>query len=147
VVVLRTFSKLYGLAGLRIGYGVMEGALAEMLNRIRLPFNVNSLAQKAAAAALSDDEHVAKTLASVREGLEYLYARLSRMGVKYFPTQANFILFDTGRNAMEVFERMLRQGVIVRDMTSYGLPTCIRVSVGSMDENARFARALSKVLS
>ena len=146
LVTLRTFSKLYGLAGLRVGYGVMPAALVEGLNRIRQPFNVNLLAQVGARAALADREFVAQTLDLVHSGLDYLYAELDRLGLTYHPTQANFFLIDMQRDAQAVFEAMLRQGVIVRSMKSYGFPRCIRVNVGTADENRRFIAALGAVL-
>ena len=146
VVTLRTFSKLYGLAGLRVGYGVMPAALVEGLNRIRQPFNVNLLAQIAARAALGDREFVARTLRLVHTGLDYLYTELDRLGLAYHPTQANFFLIDMQRDAQAVFEAMLRQGVIVRSMKSYGFPRSIRVNVGTVDENRRFITALRTVL-
>ncbi|MBI5896675.1 MAG: histidinol-phosphate transaminase [Desulfobacterales bacterium] len=146
VVTLRTFSKAYGLAGLRVGYGVMDARLAELLNRVRMPFNVNSLGQVAATAALDDSAFLQKTLATVHQGLDFLYAELSKRGLRYFPTQANFFLIDVGRPADEVFQALLRQGVIVRSMRAYGYPTYIRLSVGLPEENLRFLRALDAVL-
>jgi histidinol-phosphate aminotransferase len=147
VVTLRTFSKAYGLAGLRVGYGVMPAALQELLNRIRQPFNVSSLAQIAAIHALDDTAFLDKTLRVIHEGLDYLYGELDKMGLRYFQTQANFFLIDVKRNAAEVFEKMLRQGVIVRSMVSYGFPEYIRINSGLPEENARFVHALKIVLS
>ena len=146
VVTLRTFSKLYGLAGLRVGYGVMPALLAQGINRIRQPFNVNLLAQIGARAALSDRAFVAATLELVHTGLDYLYAELGAMGLTCFPTQANFFLIDTGRDAQAVFEAMLRKGVIVRSMRGYGFPQYIRVNVGTPDENRRLIEALRAVI-
>ncbi|QTA89810.1 histidinol-phosphate transaminase [Desulfonema magnum] len=146
VVTLRTFSKIYGLAGLRIGYGVMPEQVAEVLNRIRMPFNANSLAQVGAAAALDDDDFIKKTRSTIYEGLDFLCDALDRLGIRYFPTQANFFLIDVKKNANEVFEDMLRQGVIVRSMISYGFPEYIRVNVGLHEENVRLIRALETVL-
>lgn len=146
VVTLRTFSKAYGLAGLRIGYGVMPTELQELLNRIRQPFNVSSLAQIAAIHALDDAEFLNKSLQVVHEGLDFLYAELGKMGLRYFPTQSNFFMIDVKRNAAEVFEKMLRQGVIVRSMVSYGFPEYIRINAGLPSENTRFIRALKAVL-
>lgn len=146
VATLRTFSKAYGLAGLRVGYGVMDAALAELLNRIRMPFNVNSLAQIAATAALDDDDFLEKTLGVVHQGLDDLYAQLAKRGLPFFPSQANFFLIDVKQPADEVFERLLRQGVIVRSMRAYGYPQYIRLSVGLPEENERFLSALDKVL-
>lgn len=147
VVAMRTFSKAYGLAGLRIGYGVMTAELSGLLNRVRQPFNVNSLAQVAAVAALGDEDFLKKTVRLVHDELDYLYDALSRAGIEYIPTQANFFLINVGRqNADEIFNRLLKQGVIVRSMTSYGYPDYIRVNVGLHSENARFLEVLTDVL-
>lgn len=146
LVTLRTFSKVYGLAGLRIGYGIMPAAVADLLNRVRQPFNANSLAQVGARAALDDTDFLKKTLALTHEGLDFLYAELDRLGIKYFPTQANFFLIDVAKNADEVFESMLKHGVIIRSMASYGYPRYIRINVGLNEENARFIEVLEKVL-
>jgi len=146
VVVLRTFSKAYGLAGLRIGYGVMPAAVADVLHRVRQPFNAGSLAQIGAVAALADDSFLKKTVTLVHQGLDFLYEELDRLGVRYFPTQANFFLIDVDRDADQVFADMLRQGVIVRSMASYGYPRYIRINVGLPEENARFLDALKRVL-
>jgi len=144
IVVLRTFSKVYGLAGLRIGFGVMSSRIAELLNRIRLPFNASSLAQAGALAALQDEDFLKKTIRLVHEELDYMFDALDRLSIRYFPTQANFFLIDVKKSADEVFERMLRRGVIVRSMTSYGYPEFIRVNVGLHDENVRFLETLKE---
>ncbi len=146
VVTMRTFSKAYGLAGLRVGYGVMPADLAELLNRVRMPFNVNSLAQTAAAAALEDTDFLSKTVALVHQGLDFFYAELEKLGLRFFPSQANFFLIDVARDAMQVFEQLLRQGVIVRAMTAYGFPNYIRINVGLPEENQRFITSLNRVL-
>jgi len=146
LVVLRTFSKVYGLAGLRIGYGVMSEEISGIINRVRLPFNSNSLAQAGAVAALDDEKFFNKTLRLIHEGLEFMYNSLDKQRIKYFPTQANFFLLDVERDADEVYEKMLAHGVIVRSMTSYGYPNYIRVNVGLRDENAKFLKALDEVL-
>ncbi len=146
VVTLRTFSKVYGLAGLRVGYGVMPQPLAERVNRVRMPFNVNSLAQAAACAALDDREFMQRTLSLVHAELDFLHAELARRGVRSFPTQSNFFLIDVEQEADRIFERLLRQGVIVRSMRSYGFPNYIRVNVGLHSENERFLAALSETL-
>ncbi len=146
IVSLRTFSKVYGLAGLRIGYGIMPEEIAQILSRVRQPFNVNSLAQIGAIAALEDDAFLSKTINLVHEGLDFLYDSLDRLKLEYFPTQTNFFLINVKNKAGEVFERLLSKGVIVRDMTSYGYPEYIRVNVGLPDENARFIEALEEVL-
>jgi histidinol-phosphate aminotransferase len=146
VVTLRTFSKAYGLAGIRIGYGVMPQIIANLVNRIRPPFNANSLAQVAAMAALGDREFLQKTLDLVKEGMSFLLESLRKMGVEYFSSQANFFLINVKQSADEVFEKMLRQGVIVRSMKAYGYPEYIRINVGLPDENIRFIKALEKVI-
>jgi histidinol-phosphate aminotransferase len=146
VVVLRTFSKAYGLAGLRIGYGVMPAEMVSFVNRVRQPFNTNALAQVGALAALDDDAFFEKTLRLIHSGLKYLYRELDRLRVGYYPTQTNFLLIDVDRDAQSVYEKMLRQGVIVRAMTAYGYSNYMRVTVGLPEENERFITALEKVL-
>ena len=147
LVILRTFSKVYGLAGLRIGYGIMPAAIADILNRIRLPFNANSLAQVGACAALEDKGFIEKVVSLIHEGLDFLYDALDRRGIKYFPTQSNFFLIDVRKDADDIYENMLRQGVIVRSMKSYGYPNYIRVNVGLREENIRFLQALEKSMA
>lgn len=146
LVTLRTFSKAYGLAGLRIGFGVMPTEVADLLNRVRQPFNANSLAQTGALAALDDTVFFERTLNLVHSGLDFLYSSLDNMGIEYFPTQANFFLINVRQNADAVFSAMLKQGVIVRSMTEYGFPEFIRINVGLPAENDRFLKALAKVL-
>ncbi len=146
IVTLRTFSKAYGLAGLRIGYGVMSKDLADILHRVRQPFNTNSLAQVAAIAALDDDRFLQKTIDMVHEGLDYFYAELTRAGIAHFPTQANFMLINVGQSADAVFEKLLHKGVIVRSMRPYSYPEYIRVNVGQPRENQRFIQSLESVL-
>jgi len=146
LVTLRTFSKAHGLAGLRIGYGIMPVEISELLNRLRQPFNTNSLAQVAAIAALDDKMFLEKTIQLIHEELDYLYDFLNRAGIKYFPTQTNFFLIDVKKSANEIYERMLKEGVIVRSMASYGFSRYIRVNVGLHDENVRFLTALKKVI-
>ncbi len=145
LVVSRTFSKAYGLAGLRIGYGLMDAAVAALLDRVRQPFNVNSLAQAAALAALADADYVAESAALNRAGLRELTAALDRMGVGYVPSHGNFLLIEVGDGA-QVYERLLRQGVIVRPVANYGLPRHLRVTVGLAAENRRFIGALRSAL-
>ena len=146
LVTLRTFSKAYGLAGLRVGYGIMPAMLAEVLHRVRPPFNVNAVAQAGALAALDDREFLAQSLDLVHRGLDQLYAGLDRLGLTYHPTEANFFLIDVGRPADAVFEMMLRQGVIVRSMKAYGFSETIRINAGREVENQRFLDALETVL-
>lgn len=138
VVVLRTFSKAYGLAGLRVGYGVMSKGLAGYLHRVRQPFNVNSLAQVAATAALDDEAFLRKTVDTVHAGLAYLYKELDRLGAVYVPSETNFFLIQVDCDANDFFEQFLRRGIIVRSMSSYGFPSHIRVTVGTRTENERF---------
>lgn len=146
VVTLRTFSKVYGLAGLRVGYGIMPAHLAELLNRVRPPFNVNTLAQAAALAALEDKDFLRQSQVLVHEGLDLLYEQLRRRGITCFESQANFFLIDVRQDANRIFEALLRQGVIVRSMAAYGYPHYIRVNVGLPAENQRFLDALDSVL-
>ncbi|MCD6353272.1 MAG: histidinol-phosphate transaminase [Proteobacteria bacterium] len=146
IITMRTFSKVYGLAGLRIGYGLASRELTHYLNKIRQPFNVNSLAQAAACAALDDDQHLKKTLRIVAEGLNYLYQNLDQLKLEYIPTQANYLMVKVGDNCDKVYELMLREGVIVRPLSSFGFSEYIRVSVGNQQENERFIASLKKVL-
>jgi histidinol-phosphate aminotransferase len=148
VVGMRTFSKAYGLAGLRIGYGVMPTVLAELLNRLRQPFNVNLLAQVAAVAALNDTAFLKKTLDLVHAELEFVYAALEKLEVSFIRSEANFFMIEVGdgRTADGVFKELLMQGIIVRSMTSYGYPRHIRVTIGKHEENVRFLKAFEAVL-
>ncbi len=144
--VLRTFSKLYGLAGLRIGYGFGSAEIIDYMNRVRQPFNVNALAQVAAIAALQDSAFVSRTLEVVKEGLRYLHKALNEMNLEYVPTHTNFFLIKVALGGRKTYELMLKEGVIVRPMDSYGLPDYIRINAGSQEENERFIRTLKKVL-
>ncbi|HHT49278.1 MAG TPA: histidinol-phosphate transaminase [Firmicutes bacterium] len=146
VLTLRTFSKIYGLAGFRVGYGVGDRALITYLNRVREPFNVNRIGQLAAVAALRDQEHVARSLEVNQRGKEQLYQGLTALGLTYLPSYANFILFATPYPARAVFQAMLRKGVIVRSADIFGLPRHIRVTIGTEQENERFLTALAAVL-
>jgi histidinol-phosphate aminotransferase len=148
IVGMRTFSKAYGLAGLRVGYGVMPAVLAELLNRVRQPFNVNGLAQVAAIAALNDAQFLQKTVDLVHTELEFVYAARERLEVPYVRSEANFFMVEVsdGRTADDVFKEFLSQGIIVRSMTSYGYPRHIRVTIGKHEENIRFLEALETVL-
>ncbi len=147
VVILHTFSKAYGLAGLRVGYGIMRPEIAALLNRVRSPFNVNLPAQAAAAAALEDTDHVARTVALNAEGRDYFYREFERMGLDYVPSEGNFVLVDVGRDARSVFEALQHKGVIVRSAHGMGLPRHIRVTTGTMPQNRRFIAALTEVLT
>lgn len=145
VAVLRTFSKAYGLAGIRIGYGVMPPEMAALLHRVRQPFNANSLAQAGAAAALDDEEFLSKTVSLIHTEIDFLQQALKGMGVTCFPTQSNFFLIDVRQDADAFFQAMLTEGVIVRSMVSYGYPQYIRVNAGLRRENERFLAAFKKV--
>lgn len=145
MLTLRTFSKLYGLAGLRIGYGVGSREIIAMMQRVRQPFNVNAPAQWAALAALDDSDHVQRSLAANRAGLEFLQSEFTKLALEFVPSQGNFILVKVGQG-QEVFKRLLGQGVIVRPMGGYQFPEHIRVTVGTMEENRRFIGALEKII-
>ncbi len=146
IVTLRTFSKAYGLAGFRVGYGIMDSQVAQILNRIRQPFNVNGLAQAAAEAALEDKGFLKQSIDATHQGLDYLKDQLEKMGFSPLPTQSNFFMVDLKTDAAAVFKNMLKQGVIVRSMKSYGFDTFIRVNAGTSEENRAFIRALKAVL-
>ena len=142
VTILRTFSKIYGLAGLRIGYGLTTVEIADMMNRVRQPFNTNALAQAGALAALDDDAHVEESRRINREGKEYLYKEFDSMGINFIPTEANFIYFRAGSDGGAIFNAMLKKGIIIRHM---GGPN-LRVTIGLPDENRKFVDVLRKVL-
>jgi histidinol-phosphate aminotransferase len=146
LVVTRTFSKIYGMAAFRLGYGMAQPGLLRPLLTIRDPFSLNIAATAAGLAALEDAAHLERSVALVREGKEFFYRLCRRLGLSCQPSQANFVLIDLGRPASEVAEALLGRGVIVRPCASFGLPTCIRVSVGLPDENRRFASALEATL-
>ena len=145
VIVLRTFSKIQGLAGLRIGYGLAHPDLIRLLHKTRQPFNVNSIAQAGALAGLMDEAHQAKTRGITREGRDYLQAGFASRNLEYIPSVANFVLVKVG-NGKEVFQKLLKRGMIVRAMDEYKLPEWIRVSVGTPEQNHRFFEDLDEVL-
>jgi histidinol-phosphate aminotransferase len=146
VILLRTFSKVYGLAGLRVGYAVGRGDLMDCLYRVREPFPVHRLGQAGAVAALRDYAHAEKSIRMVIEGRRYLYRELDRMKLFYLPSQANFIFMDLGKDPREVLQGLLGEGVIIRPGYIWGYPTFARVTVGGPKENQRFIKALKKVL-
>ncbi len=146
IVTLRTFSKAYGLAGLRIGYGIMHEEVAALCDRVRQPFNVNLPAQAGALAALKDDKHLRLTLENTWEEMINLSQKIQELGCTPFESNTNFMLIDTHRQAKVFFEAMLKRGIIVRSMDSYGFPTCIRVTIGTPEENQRFINAFAKVI-
>jgi histidinol-phosphate aminotransferase len=144
IAVVRTFSKIYGLAGLRVGYAVMPAELAGYIHRVRAPFNVNSIAQAAGVAALDDAEHVARARALNLEEKAFVGERLERLGVRVVPSQANFLLIDVGRPAQGLYDALLQHAVIVRTVPP--LPSMARVTLGTRAENERFLAALQTVL-
>ncbi len=146
LLTLRTFSKAYGLAGLRIGYGVGPTEMVKILNRVRQPFNVNMLAQTAAMAALDDATHLEETLRITEAGRRSLQTRMGELGLSYVPSVTNFVLVDVGVDGKTLSQALLHKGVIVRSMEGYGLPTYIRITVGTLQENTRALTALTEVL-
>jgi len=146
LMVARTFSKSYGLAGIRVGYAVSHPQVADLMNRVRPPFNANSVALAAAAAALDDEEHLQRSVKMNAEGLKQLVAGFKSMGLDYIPSIGNFISVDVGRTAAPLYEALLREAVIVRPVANYGMPDHLRVTVGAPEENIRFLAALKKVL-
>src|SRR6266498_249097 len=145
IVVLRTFSKIHGLAGLRIGYAVGPADLIEVLLKTRQPFNVNSIAQVGALAALEDDEHLRETKRAIDQGRAYLHEQFSEMKISYVPGTANFVMVNVG-DGHAVFEKLLRQGIIVRPLKEYNLPEWVRISVGTMEENKKLVAALKETM-
>jgi histidinol-phosphate aminotransferase len=142
VLALRTFSKIYGLAGLRIGYGITTPEIAELMNKVRQPFNTNSLGQIGAVAALADRKHVEKSIAINSEGKQFLYQSFDRLGMSYLPTETNFILFESLFDSRELYNTLLKTGVIIRPMGGKKL----RVTIGLPDENKRFVNELEKIV-
>lgn len=147
LLVSRTFSKAYGLAALRVGYGICDPAIADAMNRVRQPFNVNSLALAAAVATLADEEYLARSREVNRQGMVQLERGFAALDLQWIPSRGNFIAVDMGREAAPLFQALLREGVIVRPVGNYGMPRHLRVSIGLPAENQRFLDALSKVLS
>jgi histidinol-phosphate aminotransferase len=147
LIVIRTFSKAHGLAALRVGYGISDPRLADLLNRVRQPFNVNALAQAAASAAIADREHVRASVELNRAGMKQLTEAFERLGLAYIPSVGNFVTVDFGRPASPINEALLRRGIIVRPVANYGLPNHLRISIGLEEENARFIAALGDLLA
>jgi len=146
VIVVRTLSKSHGLAGLRVGYAVAHPELAEYLWRCRLPFHLGALSLAGAMAALEDAEHVARTREMVIEGRRWLHQRLTEMGLDPIPSQSNFVVFRPGYDPRQVYEHLLRRGVVVRPAGFFYMPDCVRVTVGTREQNERFIAALQEVL-
>jgi histidinol-phosphate aminotransferase len=147
LLITRTFSKAYGLAGLRIGYGFSSPEMADILNRVRQPFNNNTLALVAAEAALSDDEHLQKTIAVNEQGMQQLTAGFKQLGLEWIPSAGNFVLVDLKQAGQPVYEALLRKGVIVRPVGNYELPNHLRISIGTAVENQQFLGALTDTLA
>ena len=146
LLVSRTFSKAYGLAALRVGYAVSSAAIADVLNRVRQPFNVNSLALVAACAALDDAEYLERSRTLNSQGMQQLEEGFKRLGLSWIPSRGNFIAVDFQRDAAAINQALLAQGVIVRPVAGYGMPTFLRISIGTAEENQRFLDALTLVL-
>ena len=142
ILALRTFSKIYGLAGLRIGYGITTAGIAELMNKVRQPFNTNTAGQAGALAALADRKHVEKSIANNNEGKQFLYHSFQLLGITYVPTETNFIFFETSLDGGELYSALLKQGVIIRPMGGRNL----RVTIGLPDENRRFVAELEKII-
>jgi histidinol-phosphate aminotransferase len=146
LVVLRTFSKAHALAGVRVGYGLSHPDVADMLNRVRQPFNVTIPGLAGAEAAIGDLEQVQRASRLVEEGIRQLLGALPALGVKVFPSAGNFVLADVGSNGTAVYEQLLRHGVIVRPVAGYGLPRCMRITIGTAEQNERLIRSLATVM-
>jgi len=146
VMLLRTFSKSYGLAGLRVGYAIAQPEVIAYFNKIRQPFNVNAIAQSAATAALDDRFFLWRTKHLVLRGRQFFYKCFDRMGLRYLKSQANFVLVDAGVEGQSLFEAFLKRGMIIRPMKAYGLPTWIRITVGRRSQNAQVIRLLKSYL-
>lgn len=146
LIILRTFSKIYGLAALRVGYGICSPAIVGELNRVREPFNVNDFAQRGAQLALQDQSFVQACQRKNSDGLEQLTAAFDRLGLSYFPSQSNFVFVETGVPASDLFEHLLKQGIIVRMDEAWGFPTAIRITIGSEEENQAFLNAMEQFL-
>ena len=146
LIVTRTFSKAYGLAGLRVGYALSSPAIAALLNRVRQPFNVNSVALAAACAALEDHEHLARSVQLNRASMQQLQEGFRQLGVRSHASRGNFVLIDCGRPSAPVYQAMLRQGVIVRPVGNYQLPNHLRITTGTVEQNQRMLQALQVAL-
>lgn len=144
---LQTFSKIYGLAGIRVGFGVASEPIIQSILRVKEPFNVNSLAQTAAAAAITDEEHVTKSIQINSEGRELFYKFFNAIGLKYTESMSNFILVEFGAEAKEIYEELLNHGVIVRYGDTWGLPEHIRISIGTPEENSELIVAICTILA
>lgn len=147
IVVLQTFSKIFGLAGLRVGFGAASEKIIQHILKVKEPFNVNALAQSAAAAALNDEDHVSSSFLSNRQGREQLYQAFKRLGLPYTESMSNFILVELGKNAKSIYEQLLNKGIIVRYGGTWQLPNHIRISVGTSEENEVFIQELTEIMN
>jgi histidinol-phosphate aminotransferase len=145
VIVLRTFSKIYGLGGIRIGFGVAHPEFIQYLRQVKEPFNVNILAQIGALAALRDEAHINRTLSLVRAERAFLDEQLSAMGIRFIPSEANFVFIDVGMDARSLFQEMLRRGIIIRPGDIWNLPTFVRLTIGTREQNLKFLEALKDI--
>lgn len=146
VLILRTFSKAYGLAGLRLGYGITFEELAQVLDKVRQPFNINLLAVKAGLAVLKDEEYLEKSVQIVKEGRRFLREKLEALGFKVFPSQANFLMVDLGERAEKIYQRLMEKGIFLRSLKAYGFPNFLRISIGLPEENKILIQNLKEVL-
>ena len=146
IIITRSFSKIYSLAGLRIGYGIAKREIIDCLNRVREPFNVNSVAQAAAYVSLNDKRYVERTIKFVEKAKSFLYKELDSLGLKYIPSVTNFVLINTGKDSKKVYRKLLKRGIIVREMSPWKLTGFIRVTVGTMKENRKFIKVLKDIL-
>ncbi len=146
ILILRTFSKIYGMAGLRIGFGIGHKNIIRNLEKVKMPFGVNVIAQETAIAVLDDDAFVKRSIKTNEEGKKYLYNEFDKLGLKYYSTQSNFIFIDVGRNCKDVFTELMNLGVTIRPLTSFGYKNAIRVTVGTQKQNKKFISCLKKVL-
>ncbi len=147
ILILRTFSKAYGLAGLRLGYGITFLELAKVLDSVRQPFNINLFAYKAGLAVLEDEEYFEKSIKIVKEGRKYLTNELTKLGFKVFPSQANFIMVDFGEKADKLYQELLKKGILIRPLKAYGFSTCLRISIGLPEENEILIENIKNILN
>jgi histidinol-phosphate aminotransferase len=146
IILLRTFSKIYGLASFRIGYGITNPEIIRSMNKVRIPINVNTLAQEAAFASLDDLEFRKKVLENNKDGLELYYTGLEKLGLNYVRSNGNFILFDTGRDCLWIESEFLKRRIVIRPAAEFGLPTWVRISIGTRDDNVEVLKVLTEIV-
>jgi histidinol-phosphate aminotransferase len=147
IIITCTFSKVFALAGLRIGYGISHPGIADLLNRVRQPFNTNLIAQVAALAALDDEDHIRQSVRLNNEGKAFLQRELDKLGLAYLPSMGNFLAVNMGQSAAPVYEALLKKGVIVRPVANYKMPNYLRMTIGTSEQNNRLIEALSGVMA